>query len=125
MRTLRCYVVAALTAITVVQAVPAQVVLASATRSPQRGQSLLDLPARLDVRGVSLTIALTRLASESGVSVGFSPTKLRSDSRTVACRCADLTIAEALNRLLIGLLATSDHLYAQLSLLSLILSPES
>ena len=60
-------------------------------------------PARLDVRGVSLTIALTRLASESGVSVGFSPTKLRSDSRTVACRCADLTIAEALNRLLIGL----------------------
>ena len=103
MRTLRCYVVAALTAITVVQAVPAQVVLASATRTPQRGQSLLDLPARLDVRGVSLTIALTRLASESGVSVGFSPTKLRSDSRTVACRCADLTIAEALNRLLIGL----------------------
>ncbi|HQW67625.1 MAG TPA: STN and carboxypeptidase regulatory-like domain-containing protein, partial [Gemmatimonadales bacterium] len=37
------------------------------------------------------------------MSVGFSPTKLRSDSRTVACRCADLTIAEALNRLLIGL----------------------
>ena len=79
----------------------AQVVLAS-SGTLQSFRSLLAQPARLEVRDVSLTDALTRLSRESGVTVGFSPSLLRADTRTVACACAALTVAEALDQLLRG-----------------------
>jgi TonB-linked SusC/RagA family outer membrane protein len=84
-------------------AMPAQMVLASNFRGEQVPRSLLEMPARLDVRDVSLTVALSRLSSLSGVPVGFSPSLLRSDDRKVACKCANVTVADALDRLLVGL----------------------
>lgn len=103
MRVLRCTVLVAVTWLCLAPPLSAQVVLASTSKGMQRTQSLLELPARLDVRDVSLTVALTRLSTESGVAVGFSPSILRSDARTVACRCQDITVGEALDRLLNGL----------------------
>jgi TonB-linked SusC/RagA family outer membrane protein len=79
---------------------PAQVVVATTERGSERAPSLLKRPARLDVRDVSLTVALTRLSTQSGVTVGFSPSILRSDAWIVACKCATVTVADALDRLL-------------------------
>ncbi len=73
-----------------------------AQRSGVEEDGLLDRPALLDVRDVSLTQALTSLSENSGVVVAFSPTLLSSDGRRVACRCADRTVAQALDRLLAG-----------------------
>lgn len=94
-------VLAALVSLPMGEAAAAQVVLAS-NSGPQAGRSLLEQPAHLEVRDVSLTVALTRLATQSGVPLGFSPSMLRSDARTVACACAALTVGEALERLLAG-----------------------
>lgn len=80
---------------------PAQIILAS--NVAHQRVSLLDQPARLDVSEVTLSVALTRLAAQSGVAVGFSPSMLRADTRTVACRCMSRTVAEALDLLLAGL----------------------
>ena len=103
MRMLRSSLMAVMLAVGAVEVLPAQIILASATPAVPGAQTLLDLPARLDVRDVSLTVALTRLSAQSGVPVGFSPSLLRSDGRTVQCTCAAVTVAEALNRLLNGL----------------------
>lgn len=80
---------AALVSLPMGEAAAAQVVLAS-NSGPQAGRSLLEQPAHLEVRDVSLTVALARLATQSGVPLGFSPSMLRSDARTVACACAAL-----------------------------------
>jgi TonB-linked SusC/RagA family outer membrane protein len=70
-----------------------------ASRGPD---GLLDRPALLDVRGVSLTEALTALSENSGVVVAFSPTLLSSDGRQVDCRCHEGSVAQALDQLLSG-----------------------
>ena len=67
---------------------------------------LLDRPALLDVRDVSLTVALTALSEQSGVVVAFSPTLLASDGRRVDCRCQEASVAKALDHVLAG---TSFH----------------
>lgn len=102
MRVVRRSILAGAAALAVATALDAQVMLASNSGSGQR-VSLLEQPARLDVSEVSLTVALTRLSSQSGVIVGFSPSMLRTDARTVVCRCMSVTVGEALDRLLNGL----------------------
>ncbi len=64
---------------------------------------LLEMPAQLDVRNITLTAALTQLSEASGVVVAFSPTLLNSDHRRVDCACRELTVSQALDRLLSGL----------------------
>src|SRR5690606_30560139 len=44
--------------------------------------------------------ALTRLSEASGVPVAFSPSLIAADRRPVECRCRDLTVGQALDRLL-------------------------
>jgi len=63
---------------------------------------LLERPALLEVRGVSITEALTNLSEQSGVVVAFSPTLLAADGRRVDCRCRDVSVAEALDVVLSG-----------------------
>ena len=70
----------------------------SATRVA-RDAALLDRPARLLVRGVSLADALGELERQSGVPLAYSPSLLPSD-RSRACACSDATIAQALEQLL-------------------------
>jgi TonB-linked SusC/RagA family outer membrane protein len=81
--------------------------------------SLLTRRAGLEVNNVSLTAALMRLSKESGVTVGFSPTMLRSDGRVVDCACADVSVAVALDRLLTGLPARyeerADQIYVTIT----------
>jgi TonB-linked SusC/RagA family outer membrane protein len=62
--------------------------------------SLLDRPARLDVREASLVTALTRLSEASGVPVAFSPSLVGADRRVVNCDCRRATVRQALDRLL-------------------------
>src|SRR5688572_31379499 len=59
----------------------------------------LDRPARLDVRGVSLADALGELERRSGVPLAFSPSMLPLE-RSLRCDCDDVTVAQALRRLL-------------------------
>jgi hypothetical protein len=73
---------------------------------PAAGQSaprdsLLDRPARLAVENVDLESALVALQRQSGVSIGFSPGFL-PPGRRVSCACRDLTVRQALERLLAG-----------------------
>lgn len=89
----------------------AQVLYADSRQTPATSatQSLLERRAGLDVRSVSLTAALMRLSKESGVTVGFSPSLLQSDARTVQCACSTLTVAQALDRLLFGVSARYEE----------------
>ena len=61
----------------------------------------LEVRAGLEVAGVSLNEALLALRRSSGVSIAFSPDILPPDIR-VTCRCANVTVGEALSRLLAG-----------------------
>ena len=61
--------------------------------------ALLDQPARLRVRDVSLADALGELERRSGVPLAYSPSLLPRD-RSLRCTCDDATIAEALRQLL-------------------------
>jgi TonB-linked SusC/RagA family outer membrane protein len=61
--------------------------------------ALLDRPARLRVRDVSLADALGELERRSGVPVAYSPSLLPND-RSLRCTCDDATIGEALQQLL-------------------------
>lgn len=67
----------------------------------QEASSLLERPARLDVEGVTLAQALTALQRTSGVAVAFSPDLLPAEADR-SCRCAEVTVGEALERLLRG-----------------------
>jgi TonB-linked SusC/RagA family outer membrane protein len=61
--------------------------------------SLLDKPARLDVKDVSLTKALVTLRRRAEVNIVFSPSLLPQDKR-VSCSCMRATVEEALNAIL-------------------------
>jgi len=67
----------------------------------QGAGTLLDRPARLDVRDLPLEKALTLLQRSSGVSLAFSP-DLLSRHRHVSCACKGVTVAVALDRMLAG-----------------------
>lgn len=105
MQVLRRTAMLGLVSLALSEVLSAQVMFASNSRTPQTSSSrpLLELPARLEVKEVSLTEALVRLSTQSGVTVGFSPSLLRSDARTVECSCLALSVGEALTRLLEGL----------------------
>lgn len=105
MQVLRRTAMLGLVSLALSEVLSAQVMFASNSRTPQTSSSrpLLELPARLEVKEVSLTEALVRLSTQSGVTVGFSPSLLRSDARTVECSCLSLSVGEALTRLLEGL----------------------
>jgi hypothetical protein len=62
---------------------------------------LLERPARLDVRDVSVEEGLRALQLRSGVAMAYSPDLLPPDVR-VDCACSDVTVAEALDHLLLG-----------------------
>ncbi|MCK5653057.1 MAG: carboxypeptidase regulatory-like domain-containing protein, partial [Gemmatimonadetes bacterium] len=64
-------------------------------------QSLLDRVARLDVEDVTIEVALRTLHRSSGVAMAFSPDRLPPERR-VTCRCRELTVRQALDRLLDG-----------------------
>lgn len=64
--------------------------------------TLLERPAKLVLRDVTLAIALHRLAEASGVPVAFSPTLVAADSRPVECECREVTVRQALDRMLSG-----------------------
>jgi TonB-linked SusC/RagA family outer membrane protein len=63
------------------------------------GAALLDRPARLTVRDVSLADALGELERRSGVPLAYSPSLLPRD-RSLRCACGDATIGQALEHLL-------------------------
>jgi TonB-linked SusC/RagA family outer membrane protein len=71
--------------------------MAATARSPNP----LDMAARLRIENVSLPDGLTRLQEKSGVSLAFSPSLL-SETRRVTCLCEELTVREALDRILAG-----------------------
>jgi len=83
-------------------AVPAVAQSSIAQRTGPEAERLLDRPALVDVRNVTLTEALTVLSENSGVVVAFSPTLLASDGRRVGCDCSQRTVAQALDHLLAG-----------------------
>jgi TonB-dependent starch-binding outer membrane protein SusC len=77
--------------------------LASAAKANVRAeQSLLSRAANLNAAGEPLQDALIRLRQTSGVFIAFSPTRLPATTR-VTCHCANVTVGEALVRLLQGL----------------------
>jgi len=61
--------------------------------------SLLSRPAGLSVKGVTVPEALALLSTTASVSVAFSPNYLPGGVR-VDCECRDVSIAEALDRIL-------------------------
>jgi TonB-dependent SusC/RagA subfamily outer membrane receptor len=63
--------------------------------------SALLRPARLSVSAMPLSLAMHELAERSEVSIAFSPSRLASAGK-VDCYCADLTVGEALQRILSG-----------------------
>lgn len=77
--------------------------LVSMSTPDARGaQSLLSRAANLDAGSEPLQDALIRLRQTSGVFIAFSPTRLPEKTR-VTCRCTNVTVGEALVRLLHGL----------------------
>lgn len=71
--------------------------------------TLLERPARLVIRDLALPMALTELHHRAGVPLVFSETILPGQSE-VSCACAEATVREALDTLLMG---TGLH-YAEL-----------
>jgi hypothetical protein len=76
------------------------VCLPEETRAQGTG-TMLDRPARLDVRDVPLEKALVLLQRASGVALAYSP-DLVPDERRVSCPCKEMTVSQALDRLLKG-----------------------
>jgi TonB-linked SusC/RagA family outer membrane protein len=70
-------------------------------KEEREGEPLARL-ARLRIFDASVGTALTELQSASGVPLIFSPSLL-DGKRKVSCDCAEVTVAEALDRLLAGL----------------------
>ncbi len=62
---------------------------------------ILSAPARLDVEGVRLVEALTRLQESSGIPVAYSPTLIPTE-KIVSCACGEVTVEEALRTILRG-----------------------
>jgi hypothetical protein len=65
---------------------------------PEAVASVLEQPARLNVREAPLAFALTTLQRTSGVRIAFSPSLLATGS--VSCDCLDTTVQGALDRML-------------------------
>jgi TonB-dependent starch-binding outer membrane protein SusC len=64
--------------------------------------ALTDLPARLVVEEVPLTVALEKLGKEAGVPFAFSPSRVAAAGGVVSCACLTVTVGEALDHLLYG-----------------------
>jgi TonB-dependent starch-binding outer membrane protein SusC len=77
------------------------VALARSAAPGENGASLLDRTAGLDVKGVTLSSALTRLSYTTGIALAFSPSLLPSNL-LVDCACRAATIRHALDRILDG-----------------------
>jgi TonB-linked SusC/RagA family outer membrane protein len=77
--------------------------LAQRAEKPSRSASvsLLDRPAKLEVRDAPLARALAELQNRSGVKLAFSPSLL-SGASTVTCLCKDMTVGQALEHMLQG-----------------------
>lgn len=67
----------------------------------RRPGPLLEQRAGLDLEPVDLTTALKKLSRRAGVPLLFSPTLL-PEGRQVSCRCLDVSVGTALDRLLTG-----------------------
>ncbi|HET9985866.1 MAG TPA: SusC/RagA family TonB-linked outer membrane protein [Longimicrobiales bacterium] len=78
--------------------------------------SLLDRRARLEAHDVTLEAALFQLARNSGVLVTYSPSLLDANTRRVTCACADVSVGEALDRLLAGTSVRPVELRGQIAL---------
>ncbi|MEQ9400675.1 MAG: TonB-dependent receptor [Longimicrobiales bacterium] len=72
-----------------------------AAAAGQSTDALLDRPANLDVDDVSVADGLRALQRASGVSIAFSPDLVPSDRR-IGCPCREMTVGEALSRILEG-----------------------
>jgi TonB-linked SusC/RagA family outer membrane protein len=75
---------------------PAQALALASSQSP------LARPAKLEVSSLPLDQAITELQARSNTPMVFSPSLFPS-GREVACLCMDLTVGEALSRMLTGL----------------------
>ncbi|NLG63792.1 MAG: SusC/RagA family TonB-linked outer membrane protein [Candidatus Cloacimonetes bacterium] len=64
-------------------------------------ESLLDRPARIEVANVALSQALLELQRHSGVPLIYSPSLLESEG-PITCECGNLTVRQALERMLTG-----------------------
>jgi len=71
------------------------------TPGPATAQSPLDGPARLSVDSVTLEQAFHRLRQTAGVSLLYSPDLLPT-ARRVSCACEQVSVREALTRMLRG-----------------------
>src|SRR5689334_4622185 len=76
-------------------------VVSSIRAASAQTPSLLERAARLDVREVSLAVALQQLADRSRVSLVYSPSLLPATS-PVSCACSTVTTRQALDSLLAG-----------------------
>lgn len=74
---------------------------AGPTTMSENGANLLERPADLEVEGVTLGAALTRLGYTTGIAFAFSPSLIPADHR-VDCDCRGATVREALDRILNG-----------------------
>jgi TonB-dependent starch-binding outer membrane protein SusC len=72
-----------------------------AMSGPHGVDGMLDRPAELAIRDVTLAEALEALRTRSNARIAFSPSLLPSSPR-VSCTCTDLTVREALDHLLDG-----------------------
>ena len=69
-------------------------------RPTPSSSTLLERPARLDVADVPLKDALTQLHRSAGIPLLFSPSLLPEVD--VSCRCTEVTVGEALDRMING-----------------------
>jgi hypothetical protein len=63
-----------------------------------RGMEILEREARLSIDGVTVDQALAALEAGSGINLAYRPHRL--PRTTVSCQCYDLTVKEALDRML-------------------------
>lgn len=75
--------------------------LSAGNTSGQATTSVLDRSANLDVEDVRRVEALRALQRASGVAIAFSPDVL-PEGGLVTCRCREVTVAQALERILAG-----------------------
>jgi TonB-linked SusC/RagA family outer membrane protein len=104
--------IAALLLSTIASATPlaAQVIAQQTEKGSSAPTSLLDRPARTEVRDTPLAKALAELQHRSGVALAFSPSLL-ANAGSVSCLCTELTVGKALDRMLEG----TPFTYAELA----------
>jgi TonB-dependent starch-binding outer membrane protein SusC len=82
-------------------------------RPSEETGALLGQPARLRIDDVPLATGLLRLHHSSGVPLAFSPSLIPVSPR-VSCRCEQLSVREALDRMLSGTSLTYVELAGQI-----------